>query len=161
MLLDHHQSPVNALSSVIQSAGGPIAETIESARAAIVALRQPRTALMTARPHASGRSVPATREQAGARRRAHAGSRRADDERGVRHVRVAERPAAPEHRQAEARRARRAAPPGTGPSRRASAAAAAAQAKAPASDAHSNTNVAAPSSVPSAATPCANGLGTV
>ena len=50
---------------------------------------------------------------------------------------------------------------GYGPSRRASAAAAAAHAKTPASDAHSNTKVAAPSLVPSAATPCSNGFGTV
>ena len=41
------------------------------------------------------------------------------------------------------------------------AAAARAHAKAPASDVHSNTNVGAPSSVPSAATPCSNGFGTV
>ena len=50
---------------------------------------------------------------------------------------------------------------GYGPSLRASAAAAAAHANTPASDAHSNTNVAAPSLVPITATPCANGLGTV
>ena len=50
---------------------------------------------------------------------------------------------------------------GYGASLRASATAAAAHAKAPASDVHSNTNVAAPSFVPSAATPCSNGLGTV
>ena len=61
MLLDHHQSPVNALSSEIQSAGGTTAEAIERARVAGFALRQPKIALMTARPQASGRSVPATR----------------------------------------------------------------------------------------------------
>jgi hypothetical protein len=47
------------------------------------------------------------------------------------------------------------------PTRRASAAAAAAHAKALASEVHSNTNVAAPTCVPSAAIACANGFGTV
>ena len=60
MLLDHHQSPVNAWSSVIHKAGGAIAETTERTRVTGVALRQPSTALMIASPHASGRSVPAT-----------------------------------------------------------------------------------------------------
>ena len=60
MLLDHHQSPVNAWSSVTHSAGGAHAETSERMRVEGVALRQPSTALMIASPHASGRSVPAT-----------------------------------------------------------------------------------------------------
>ena len=60
MLLDHHQSPVNARSSVTQSTGGTTAETTESTRVGSVALRQPSTALSTASPQASGRSVPAT-----------------------------------------------------------------------------------------------------
>ena len=69
MLLDHHQSPVKTRSSVIQSAGGTTTEaTRQGARATTVALRQPSTALITARPHASGRRVPATASSA-----AHAG----------------------------------------------------------------------------------------
>ena len=101
------------------------------------------------------------REHAGAGRRPHAGRGGPDDERGVGHVGVAQRPAAPEHRQAEReeRRERRgrvaARAGGRAPQPRA------AHAKAPASDAHSNTNVGAPSFVPSAATPCWNGFGTV
>ena len=160
MLLDHHQSPVKTLSSVTHSTGGTMAETSESTRVVSVASRQPSTALMIASPHASGRSVPATVSMT-----AHQGVPMPDAAAPTTSAAYGtlESPSGPPRQSTGRQSAKSAASAaaGGGASRRASAAAATAQANAAASDDHSNTKVAAPSFVPSTATPCANGLGTV
>ena len=101
MLLDHHQSPVNALSSVIQSAGGAIAATTESTRVDERRLAPAEHRVDDREPPGLGAQRARDRQQPGAHGRADARGGRGDDERRVGHVGVAERPAAPEHRQAE------------------------------------------------------------